>query len=77
MKAMPLHLEGIASGAHYASVQLRLPFKASVCLSRATVSVTHHVRSQEVVELGYTPLLRVFLVREPQFVFHILANLLS
>ena len=32
--------------------------------------------SQDVVELGYTPLLRVFLVREPQCVLHVLANLL-
>ena len=41
---------------------------------QATGSVANHVRSQDVVELGYTPLLRVFLVREPQFVVHVLAN---
>ena len=32
---------------------------------------------QDVVELGYTPLVRVFLVRNPQFVLHVLANPLS
>ena len=85
VKAMPLHVEGIASGAHYVPVQLRLPFKASECLQleRATVPVAHqcrHVRLQDGVELGYTPvtpLVRVSLLREPQFVLHVLANPLS
>ena len=77
MKAMTLNLEVIASGAHYASVQLGLPFKASECLQRATVPVTHHVRLQDVVDLGYTPLVRVSLVREPHFVLHVVANPLS
>ena len=35
------------------------------------------MHSQDVVELGYTPHFRVFLVREPQFVLHVLANPLS
>ena len=34
-------------------------------------------RVQDVVELGYTPLVRVFLVREPHFVLHVLTNPLS
>ena len=56
-----------------------MPSKASECLKRAAVLVAHHTRFQDVVEFGYTPLVRVFLVtvREPQFVLHVLANSLS
>ena len=43
----------------------------------SAVPVTHHVRFQDVVELGYTSLVQVFLVREPQSVLHVLANPLS
>ena len=77
VKALPWHVEGIASGEHYAPVQLGLPFNASECLQRATVPVAHHVRLQDVVGLGYSPLVRVSLVREPQFILHVLANPLS
>ena len=40
-------------------------------------SFRHHVRFQDVVDLGYTLLVGVFLVREPQLVLHVLANPLS
>ena len=35
------------------------------------------MRFQDIVELGYTLLVWVFLFRKPQFVLHILANQLS
>ncbi len=75
MKAPFGHIKWIASGSHYASEKLRLPFHTS----EGSQGAIHNMGLQDIIELGRSPAcawrcLLIRLVWKAHFVLKVLAN---